>query len=72
MKNFLHTLGSRGISPSSHEALPSSNRPGKPDPSLRSSGLQDSVHERVPTPVCALSLSLGAWWWLTPCSGDKF
>ena len=28
--------------------------------------------ERVPTPMCALSLSLGEWWWLTPCSGDKF
>lgn len=34
--------------------------------------LSFSPPERVPTPMCALSLSLGEWWWLTPCSGDKF
>ena len=126
MKNFLNTLGIWGTSPSRQEALPCSNRPGKPDPSPCSNRLQDPVcatffiflpfclvpnggnqichlsshlgrpsscqpasgyptlhalsrtrfpsfpPERVPTPLCALSLRLGEWWWLTPCSGDKF
>ena len=38
MKNFLNTLGSWGTSPSSHEALPCSNRPGKPDPAPEAMG----------------------------------
>ena len=60
---------------SSHLGWPSSCQPVSGFPTLHAlsrTHFPSFPPECVPTPVCALSLSLGEWCWLTPCSGDKF
>ena len=60
---------------SSHLGRPSSCQPASGYPILHTlsrTRFPSFPPERVPTPKCALSLSLGEWWCLTPCSGDKF